>query len=702
MEFVELKKELKEHFDTMSKDATHLFEIEVDKEELWNLYLDSFPAGTNEIYRERREYDCSSCRNFIKTIGNAVVIKDNKVHTIWDFTTKNPTFQPVLKALSSYLKEKMVTNVYISSFKNIGTDSNHELMEDAKVQIWNHLYLELPQKFVDRSSRSEGDIKGSFRDTKNVFKRSLDEITLDALLTVLELIAQNSLYKGEEWKAALNEFLKYKKAYDKLPDEEKDNYAWEQSVKVGGAIGRIRNHSIGTLLTNVSENMDLDIAVKKYESIVAPANYKRPKAIFTKKMLEEAKKTIDELGYTESLSRRYAVLDDITVNNILFSNVDSAKRISGGLDIFDEMQKEIAVDPKKFTKVEEVTIENFVENILPTAKEVELLLENKHAVNMVSLIAPEDKEAKSMFKWDNAFGWAYAGNITDSSITQMVKNAGGRTDGVLRFSHSWNYEGMRNGSLMDLHVFMPNCNQPVKMVGKKEIHNNYGNSSRVGWNNRKHLPSGGIQDVDYVDVAPEGYIPVENITFPSIDKLPEGIYTFKIHNWHLRKPTSGGFKAEIAFGGQVYNFVRREPLDNKEWVTLAKIELKNGEFKILEMMDNDATPINIWNISTNQFVPVPVIMHSPNYWDGQTGIGNKHYFFMLKDCVNSESPNSFYNEFLKEDLLKHKRVFEALGGKTAVKDSNDQLSGVGFSSTKRNEVLVKVTGKTQRVLKIKF
>ena len=61
---------------------------------------------------------------------------------------------------------------------------------------------------------------------------------------------------------------------------------------------------IGTLLVNVSNDMDLDTAVKKYEQIVAPANYKRPKAIFTKKMLEDAKKTISELGYMDSLNRR--------------------------------------------------------------------------------------------------------------------------------------------------------------------------------------------------------------------------------------------------------------------------------------------------------------------------------------------------------------------------------------------------------------
>jgi hypothetical protein len=700
MEFRNFKRLLQENFKQISKDVTHLFEVEVDKDELWNLYLDSFPAGTNEIYRERREYDCSCCRHFIKNIGNAVVIKDNQVKTIWDFETNSATFQPVVNALSEYIKSKVISDVWISKFKTIGTDKNYEELE-GKVTEWTHLYLDLPNQFVDKSGRSEGDIKGQYRDIRNVFKRSLDELTEDSILTVLELISSNTLYKGEEWKQQLTLFLQHKKAYIKLTDLEKENYTWEQSVKVGAVIGKIRNHSIGTLLINISEGMDLDTAVKKYEVIVAPTNYKRPKAIFTQKMLDDAKKTMEELGYMESLNRRYATLDDITINNILFSNKDSAKRIVNA-DIFAEMSSNIAVNPKKFSKVEEVSIDNFVKNILPTTKEVEVMLENKHLNNMVSLIAPEDKDSKTMFKWDNNFSWAYSGNITDSDLTERVKAAGGRIDGVLRFSHSWNHEGMRNGSLMDLHVFMPKSNQNISVTNKKEIHDNYGNDERVGWNRRNHSRSGGVQDVDYTAVAPVGYIPVENITFPSIDRLDEGIYTFKIHNWNLRQPTTGGFKAEIAFDGQIYKFERKEPLAHKEWITLAKIELKNGKFRILEMIENDTTPIEVWNLKTNNFIPVSVVMYSPNYWNEQDGIGHRHYFFMLKDCINTEQPNGFYNEFLKEDLMKHKHVFEALGGKMRVKDVNDQLSGLGFSSTKRNELLVKVKGQTERIIKIKI
>ena len=126
MEFRNFKKTLQENFNKITKDINNLFEVEVDKDELWNLYLDSFPEGTNEIYRERREYDCSCCRNFIKTIGNVVTIKDNKITTIWDFETNSTTFQPVADALSNYIKSKAITDIYVSKIKKVGTDKNFE------------------------------------------------------------------------------------------------------------------------------------------------------------------------------------------------------------------------------------------------------------------------------------------------------------------------------------------------------------------------------------------------------------------------------------------------------------------------------------------------------------------------------------------------------------------------------------------------
>ncbi len=700
MEFKQFKKIQQDHFQSITQDADCLLEVAVDKDEIWNLYLDSFDKKYNKVFRERPEKECNCCRQFIRAIANVVVIKDNQVHTIWDFQTDSEEYQPSVDALAVYVRSKAIEGYYVTREKSVGTSSNLEKREGSPIIEWDHFYLDIPSKFVDTSSETEGTVNSNLVAIRNVFKRSLDELTEDSVTTVLELISSNSLYKGEEWKSQLELFLSHQKAYKNLSDEEKENYAWEQAFKVGGIIGKIRNHSIGQLLINISEDkMDLDTAVKRYEKIIAPENYKRPNEIFTKKMLEAAKKQISDLGYMDSLTRRYAVVDDITVNNILFLNRDTASKIAP-IDVFEEMSKDVAIDPRKFSKVEEISVDKFLKDVLPLAKEVEVLLENKHAANMMSLIAPQNKDANTMFKWGNNFSWAYAGNMTDSPLREKVQLAGGRVDGALRFSHTWNYDG-QNQSLMDLHVFMPGSG--VIASSKKEEHDNYppNEKQRVGWNRRMDYASGGVQDVDFVN-PPMKNVPVENITFPDVEKMPEGTYVFKIHNWKLRQPTRSGFKAEIEFGGNIYSFEYDKPMGNKEWITLAEVTLKDGEFTMNEILPSSTSVKEIWNLSTNQFVPVSMVMRSPNYWDDQSGIGHEHVFFMINDCISDESPNAFYNEFLKQDLLKHKRVFAALGSKMKVESSEDQLSGLGFSRTKKESVVVRVKGNTDRVMKVRL
>lgn len=679
MEFAMMKQRMINHFNG-ALGRNYLFEVDLDKDELWNLYLDSFPEGTNPIFRERRTYDCSCCRHFIKNIGPTVFIDENlNLHTIFEFDTGSTVFQPVMNVLDAFVKSKVISDIYYSETKNVGTDKNYERCDDGKIFTWEHFFLHLPDQCVENRYMI-ATTKGRIRDRRNVFKRSLDEISMDALDTVLELITTNTLYKGEEWKSALTKFKTYKQKYESLPAEKKDLYAWRESMLVGDVIGKIRNHSIGVLLIDISEGMDLDAAVRRYERIVAPTNYKRPKAIYTKKMLADAQKKITELGYMESLPRRFATLDDITVNNILFSNRDVSKRIGGS--VFDDMLADIAVDAKKFSRVEEVTADKFVNDILPSAKSLEILLENRHAQNMVSLIAPVNKDAKSMFKWNNGFSWAYAGNITDSDIRENVKAAGGDVNGDLRFSIQWNEDGTDNCDL-DAH-----CRE----ASGYEIY--FGQGRKPGYS-----PTGGQLDVDII--RPSGKVAVENITWPSRGRMHAGRYLFFVHQYS--GSARRGFRAEIEFDGAIYSFDYSKSMRSGEAVAVAEVYLdRDGKFTIKELLPSNVSTRDIWGLKTNSFVPVTVAMYSPNYWDDQQGIGHRHYFFMLKDCVNPETPNGMFNEFLDNRLDEHKRVFEALGSKLSVSATDDQLSGLGFSATKRNDVIVKVKGATERMFKVKF
>lgn len=682
MEFKEFKRVFQRNFSEMVNSADHLFEVEVDKDELWNLYLNSFPSGTNPIYRERTEHDCSCCKHFIRAIGAMVVIRDNRVHTIWDFITGDTTYQPVIDALDSFIKSKAVSGVYISTEKYIGVDKNHEVLPDGKVLTWEHFYAILPDAHVYRGRNSVGDVQNEYRVSKQLFKQSLEEITDEAVATVLELINSNTLYRGAERKNALEKFAAYKQKYSALPEEEKANWTWAESAKADPVVARIKNRSIGTLLVNISEGMELDEAVRKYEAFVAPENYKRSTAIYTKKMLEAARDKITELGYMDSLSRRFATLDDITVNNILFSNRDAAKRISGAGDVFDAMMGEAKASPKRFSKVEEIPAEKFVSDVLPAAQEVEVYLENKHASNMVSLIAPAVEGSKPMFKWGNGFSWAYTGNMTDSAMKERVKAAGGRVDGVLRFSIQWNDTPTHSGNDVDAHCVDPS-------------------GFRIHYATPYAPVSGGNLDVD-IRYPRHGKAAVENITWPDKRRMRPGRYQFFVHQFAHRGGRDG-FRAEIEFDGNIYSFDYDKDLRQGEMVAVADVILdRNGNFTIEEKLRSSTSTREVWGVKTNNFVPVSVVMFSPNYWDEQKGIGNKHYFFMLKGCVNPESPNGFYNEYLTNELIQHRKVFEALGGKMAVASVDDQLSGIGFSSTKRAELIVKVKGQTERIMKIKF
>lgn len=643
-----------------SEWTTPIFLTKVDPDKMWEKYLASFPEGSNPIYRERSEHDCSCCRHFVKRFGNLVTIIDGEMVSIWDIDAEYP-YDKVCATMSKFVKTE-IRDIFLTDEEKMGTRTSVEHLEGAKVKTWDHFYCEAPANCVATDIPTK---MGDKRTSRNMLKRCMDELTIDAAQTIIELIDQGSIYRGEEFKKNIQEFIKLKKAYDKA--DNKEFWTW---LNLDNPFIRIRNTAIGTLLIDVSEDVDLETAVKKFESIMAPTNYKRPKALITKKMVKEAEKTINELGLGDSLPRRFARVEDITVNEVLFVNRDTSKKMGGS--IFDEL--DTVEKPRTFKKVKEIGIKDFIKDVLPTTTNLRIMLENSHEPNFVSLIAPEDREAEPLFKWGNNFSWAYNGDITDS-MKQHVKNAGGRVDGVLRFSIQWNDED-KTKSDYDAH-----CKEP---------------SGHIYYSN-KLVSSGGNLDVDITQ--PRG-LAVENITWPSLNRMREGEYKFWVHNYS-KKGGCGGFSAELEYNGELYEFNYPKDLRNNENVNVATVKFsKSKGLEIIKSLEHSMQQKEIWGVKTGEFVDVSMLTTSPNHWDQQTG--NKHYIFALKGCKNDGTPRGFFNEFLKEELTPHKRVFEALGNKMRVEESDDQLSGVGFSSTQNNSVVVEVEGKSKRVMKVNF
>lgn len=665
--FSQFKTAVQRQFNQMKN--LNLYRSSIDKDKLWELYLSSFPEGTNPMYRERTEHDCSSCRQFVKNAGALVAIVDNKLASIWDVQVGG-FYQVVADALATAVRSTPIENVFCHYENQIGIDKNYQ-QTDIGVLTWEHFHVQLPTEVVCAKS-SIGETLGQYQAKKDVFQRGLHEITLESMDTVLELISQNSLYRGEEHKHTITQFLQLKKEFNQAPD--KDLFCWHHAKQTSQAITHIRNSVIGTLLTDLSEGVDLERAVKAFEVKVAPSNYQRPTALVTKAMVDKARQEIEELGLTSALERRYAVLEDITINNVLFADRSARQVLTK--DAFDEIATS-SVKKKFLGKVEEISVDQFLQNILPTVTSLEVMVENKHVGNFVSLIAPCDLTAPNLFKWNNPFSWSYQGEMADS-IKERVKAAGGNVVGDVCCRLAWD-----NKDDLDFHMVEPKGNV-ITYHSKREI-----------------SACGGMLDLDANGSDGMRSDPAENIFYSSLEKMKRGVYELRVHQYYVRERKNPGFTVEVEVKGKLHSFNYSKAVRQGELITVAKLIRDENGVEVVPVLPLTAAVKQVWGLSTQSFHKVSTVMLSPNYWDNQA-VGNKHLFFMLDGCANEGKARGFFNEFLATELVKHRKVMELVGAKMRTEESERQLSGLGFSSTQRSSVLCKVSGNFTRTIKINF
>jgi hypothetical protein len=678
MDFRTFKNAVARQFSTMQDRP--LYKTAVSKDDLWLTYISSFPEGTDPMFRERTQHDCAACKSFIRAVGNVVSITEKGLVSLWDIVIDEPAYQTVADELAALVKNAPIENLLITPERTAGMDKSFEELLDGQVQEWQHFFVNIPAHCVAGSADVSEKLAG-YLTSFNVMKRGLDELTVDAAKTVLELIAQNSLYRGEEHSNAVRVFKIFKEKYDALevspsyPDA-KDHFIWTQVAETYPSIARIRNTAIGSLLIDLSAEVSLEEAVRKFESVVAPANYKRPTAIVTPQMVEDARKKVDELGLTSALERRYATASDISINDILFADRSTKPTLAG--NVFDIVAASVSnKKPKSMDKIEEVPIEKFLKDILPQAASIELMVENTHIRNLVSLIAPADPTAGKLFKWNNNFSWAYKGDMADS-IKEKVKAAGGNVTGDLCCRLAWyNYDDL------DLHMKEPT-------------------GGHIYYSYKGPTTLGGELDVDMNASGGNTREPVENIFYGSKAKMKEGIYHLFVNQYRQRESRDAGFEAEIDFLGENHRFEYDKVVKGN--VTIAKFEYsQSGGIKILESLPPAKAVREVWGITTNKYHKVNIVMYSPNHWESTgSAIGNKHYMFLLEGCQNPDNARGFFNEYLKEELNEHRKVFEVVGSKMLAPHTTDQLSGLGFSNTQRGHVLCRVKGSFSRVIKIVF
>ncbi|MEE0491386.1 hypothetical protein [Catenibacterium sp.] len=241
MEFKNFKKDVEAAFNNMI--AENLFVANVDKDLLWMGYLLSFEDET-----VRQDHNCNACKSFIRHYGKVVAIDPQtyKIKTFWD-DVHTPGYEKTAQALAKLVKEAGIGDVFIQDVNEFhGCDHNVQLLPDGTTRTWTHLYVTIPNSFkFNRRVHgfdSAAGYRGDVRARAGVFERSISELKLEAVETVIELIEGNNLYRGAEFLKSLEEFRRTLVAAQTLSPEVRTNYCW---LNFKSPIAKIRNTAMG-------------------------------------------------------------------------------------------------------------------------------------------------------------------------------------------------------------------------------------------------------------------------------------------------------------------------------------------------------------------------------------------------------------------------------------------------------------------------
>lgn len=654
--------EINSRLDELIKSGNPIVELDYEGS-LFEIYLNNIPEEYNPVFRVNRFFDGSADRHFINRIGNLAMITPNyRLVYLWDFESKT-FFENSRKEMLKVLKKCRIKNAFLTSFDMVGSGPNKD-SKDPRI-TWTHYKYKTPSE-IRCSKHDIGDKLGKLNTQYNVFKRTMEECRLEDLESVIELGKDNSIYRASEFLGSLEKWHELKTKYNKKPSDE---FLWYNVIKDGAYIC-YRNTVIGSLIDDLYNGVDLEKAVKSYESKVAPSNYKRPKALVTSKMVEDARAKLEEVGLLESIYRKAAKFTEIPTDKILFTSQESKS-----LSVFDDLKQDAELTVKKkldLSKAKEVKFEDFIK-LLPKVSKIGLLPNPAVNSSKVVLTNSKNENIPTPFKWDNNFAWSYIESDTADSIVKRVKEAGGVVDGDIRFSLSWD-----NSDDLDL-----------------SFENNY--YQKIYFGDKRTL--GGRLDVDanFSEIVEN---PVENIYWSDINHLKDGEYRVSVNNYMLRSERNQGFKLQMEVLGEITTYSYPDN-DLRSVTTMLKITKKGNNIDVTY----ENPKLIKHNLSGNKFIDIKNVIKSPNAWDGET-IGNEHIIFLADDVEVKFSVRGFYNEQLNSKLEEHRKVTEILGSKLKIDpvefESTDTVKGYGISTTSNNVFYLRLTYNDNRQELIKL
>lgn len=385
-----IRKEFEKH--TAGDDAGPLFKT--DAYGLYDVFLEQIPAEA------RQHYNCNACRHFVNRFGGLVRLNEcgKQYPVMW--SGKVPDFfADAVEAVREMVKKAKVVGVFVTSEAVLGTPVTGS---------WTHMAVEMPRVMLYRGTtlHTASQAAAEKNEDRRLLRDAVRKYRIETVETAVNLLRSENLYRSEKVLGVAEWFLKVLQMTRR--NRRASNILWYFAANAPVGFCHISSSMIGTLLDDIEAGYDFDTVKRKFDEKMNPLQYQRPQAAPSAGNVAQAEKIVEKLGIRNSLSRRFARLDELET---LWKPSYGRNTPKAGGVFANVATKESMRMPGAGVSGPAVTMtwEKFQRTVLPVARRIEFYV-NGGRDNFSAILTANDLSAPPILQWDregdrNPFSW---------------------------------------------------------------------------------------------------------------------------------------------------------------------------------------------------------------------------------------------------------------------------------------------------------
>lgn len=349
-----------------------------------------------QIYHElisdsmKHMLNCSICDKFIRQYGSlAYVNKDGElVSALWNPNKHNEPFKTIVTALADVVSKGSIDMLFMPTDRNVMIGTKHQGVAGR-----HHLRL-----IIDTATKYPMNIatksKSQFRKFCAYYYKLLRNWPKSVIAPMRELVSSDKL------PTKITSMLKFELwAFDMLASEPCRKKR-ENKLAVFCAIQSTDNHvNVSHHVTEFMSDLStqpVEIAVTqllaKYETDKYLTTYDDPKPELNIDTVCDAEELVNRLKLNKSFCRRYATLQDIERDcELLYCDHSNWHDFLGS--VFGVIKHNISIDATNdlaHSDFEEMSMEDFIKNILPDAARIEWSMDGEDVIIGTMSTASDD------------------------------------------------------------------------------------------------------------------------------------------------------------------------------------------------------------------------------------------------------------------------------------------------------------------------